>query len=175
MDYERTLMMEKCVSHKYWKEAVSTSIYILNRVHVKKGIDDKPFQLWYGYAPNVKYFKIFGIRCYILKDHMNGQLDAKSDEVIFLGCSTKRKAYKSLKSNTNKVLESVNMKVDEYVENNEVECKKEPKDYIIFIYIDEGEPKTFPKPEMKDVKKMQQLVNVKLQHHGEHQKNCVKC
>lgn len=55
MDYARTLMMEKRISKKYWREAVSTIVYTLNRVQVKKGTNATPFKLWYGYAPNVKY------------------------------------------------------------------------------------------------------------------------
>ena len=63
------------------------------------------------------------------KDNRSGKLDAKSDEDIFLGYSTKRKAYKCLNSNTNKVVESANVEVDENIEKNEVECKIEPKKY----------------------------------------------
>jgi len=60
MDCARTLMMEKNVALKYWREAVSITVYTLNRVQVKKGTHSTPFELWYGYPPNVKYFKIFG-------------------------------------------------------------------------------------------------------------------
>jgi hypothetical protein len=69
----------------------------------------------------VKYFKVFGSKYYILKDNRNEKNDAKSDEGIFLGYFTKRKTYKCLKSNTKKVAESVNVKVHEYEERNEVE------------------------------------------------------
>ena len=96
-------------------------------MQVKKVTTATPFELWYGYAPNVKYFKVFGRKFYILKDNRNGKTDTKSDEGIFLGYSTKRKAYNCLKSNTNKVVESANVKVDEYAKKNEVECKKNLK------------------------------------------------
>ena len=46
MDYARTLMMEKSVALKYWKEAMSTDIYSLNRIQVKKGTNITPFELW---------------------------------------------------------------------------------------------------------------------------------
>ena len=91
------LMMKKKVSQKYWREVVSIVVYTLNRVQVKKGTNATPFELWYGYTSNVKYFKVFGRKFYILKDNKNGNFDAKSDEGIFLGYSTKRKAYKCLK------------------------------------------------------------------------------
>ena len=49
----RTLMMEKNVALKYWREVVSIAIYTLNCVQVKKGTHSTPFELWYGYSPNV--------------------------------------------------------------------------------------------------------------------------
>ena len=121
MDCARTLMMEKNISLKYWREVVSTTVYTLNRVQVKKCTHLTPFELWYGYPPNVKYFKIFGSKCYILKDDRSGKFDAKSDERIFLGYSTRSKAYKCLNTNTYKIVESVNVKVDEYTKLHEVE------------------------------------------------------
>ena len=71
MDHARTSMMEKSVSNKYWREVVSIAIYTLDSLQVKKGINATPFELWYGYAPKVKYFKIFRTKFYIFKDNMN--------------------------------------------------------------------------------------------------------
>ena len=41
-------------------------------------------------------------------------------------------------------MESTNVKFDEYIERNEVECKIEPKDYISFIYVNDSAPITPP-------------------------------
>ena len=114
MDCARTLMMEKNVALKYWREVVSTVLYTLNHVQVKKGTHSTPFELWYGYPQNVMYFKIFGSKCYILKDNRNEKFDAKSDEGIFLGYSTRSKSYKCLNDNTKKVVESKNVNFDEH-------------------------------------------------------------
>ena len=84
MECARTLMMEKNMSQKYYREVISTIVYFLNRIQVKKGTNVTPFELWYGYAPNVKYFKVFGRKFHILKENENEKLDAKSDEGIFL-------------------------------------------------------------------------------------------
>ena len=93
---------------------MSTVVYTLNRVQIKKGTILTPYELWFGYTPSVKYFKIFERKCYILKDERQGKLDAKGEKGILLGYSTRRKAYKCLNLNTNKVVESFNVKVDEY-------------------------------------------------------------
>ena len=60
----------------------------------------------------MKYFKVFGRKCYILNDFRNGKLDAKGEEGIFLGYSTRSKAYKCLNANTNKVVESETINFD---------------------------------------------------------------
>ena len=90
----------------------------------------------------MRYFKVFGRQCYIFKDNKNEKFDAKSDEGIFLGYSTKSKAYKCLNSNTNKVVESANVKVDEFAERSGISCQEEPKDYNTFIYMDDGSTNT---------------------------------
>ena len=133
-------MVEKQVALKYWRKVVSTIVYNMNSVQVKKGTHSTPFQLWYGYPPNLKYFKIFGSKCYILKDDRSGKFDAKSDEWIFLEYSTRSKAYKCLNTDTNKVVESTNVNFDEFVEEHEVELAKEPKQYRSFIYFYDGIP-----------------------------------
>ena len=71
IDCARTLMMEKNVALKYWREVVSTAVYTLNRVQIKKGTNVTPFKLWYGHSPNVKNLKVFGCKCYILKETRN--------------------------------------------------------------------------------------------------------
>ena len=85
-------------------------------MQIKKGTNATPFELWYGHSPNVKHFKVFGRKCYILKDARNGKFDAKSNEGIFLGYSTRSKSYKCLNTNTNKIVESTIVKFDEYIE-----------------------------------------------------------
>ena len=84
MDYARTLMMEKSVSLKYWKEVMSTIVYTLNRVQIKKGTNLTPYELWFGNTPSVKYFKIFGSKCYILKDEKNENWMLKVRNVFYL-------------------------------------------------------------------------------------------
>ena len=94
------------------------------------------YELWYGYKPNVSYLKVFESKCYILKESRKGKFNAKGDEGIFLGYSSKIKAYRCLNLSTHKVIESAHVKVDEFVEKIEEESKKEPEDYKRFVFTD---------------------------------------
>ena len=75
----------------------------------------------------MKHFKVFGSKCYILKDTRNGKFDAKSDGGIFPSYSIRSKAYKCLSTNTNKIVESANVNFDEYIEVHDNEPIKKPK------------------------------------------------
>lgn len=83
--------------------------------------------------------KVFGSKCYILKESRKGKFDVKCDEGIFLGYSNKRKSYKCLNPDTHKIIEIAHVKIDEFSERSEEQRKKEPKDYKYFVYF---EPKT---------------------------------
>ena len=109
-------MIEKNIAIKNWKEAISTTIHTLNRVQLKKDTFKTPYELWYCYKPNVSYLKVFGSKCYILKESRKGKFDANGDEGIFLGYSSKSKAYRCLNFSTHKVIESAHVKVDEFIE-----------------------------------------------------------
>ena len=60
-------------------------------------------------------------RCYIKQYDFSW----KFDEGIFLGYSTKRKAYKCYNEMTNNIIESANVKINEYFKQNDESGNKE--------------------------------------------------
>ena len=64
----------------------------------------------------MKYFKVFGSRskCYIKKlDEKLGKFDTRSDEGIFLGYSSTKKAYICYNIRLHKIVESADVTVDD--------------------------------------------------------------
>lgn len=84
----------------------------------------------------MKYFKVFESTCYILRDRENlGKFDSKSDEGIFLGYSTRSKAYRVFNKRTSSMKESINVIINDQsktqVNKEEGELpdpQEEPKD-----------------------------------------------
>ena len=70
----------------------------------------------------------------------NGKFDAKSDEGIFLGYSTRKQLYKCLNVNTKKVVESENVNFDEHAKVQDNKSIKKPEEYKSFAYFYEGMP-----------------------------------
>ena len=95
-------------------EVVNTACHTVNRVYFRPDTKKTPYELWKGRKPNVKYFRIFGSICFILKDRENmGKFDFRSDEGIFLGYSSISKAYRVYNKRTMKVMKIVNVVIDE--------------------------------------------------------------
>lgn len=84
-DAARTMMMETSLPHIYWREVVSRTIYTINRVHIKGETNKRPYELWVGNTPTIKYLRIFGSKCYIRRDDIIGKFDQRCDEGIFHG------------------------------------------------------------------------------------------
>ena len=75
-----------------------------------------PYELWREKKPVVKYFKIFGSNCYILRDRENlEKFDAKSDKGYFLGYSSTSRAYRVYNLRTKTVMESSNVVINDEV------------------------------------------------------------
>ena len=73
----RAMLHNKDMDRNLLGEAVNTACHTLNRVYFKPSTKNIPYKLWKGRKPNVKYFKIFGSTCFILKDRENvGKFDS---------------------------------------------------------------------------------------------------
>ena len=67
----RAMLHNKDVARNLWGEAINTTCYTVNRVYFRLGTKKTPYELWKGRKTNVKYFRIFGNTCFILKDREN--------------------------------------------------------------------------------------------------------
>ncbi|MCI19626.1 gag-pol polyprotein, partial [Trifolium medium] len=108
------MLHAKKLSYGFWAEAMNTACYIHNRVTLRSGTTSTLYELWKGRKPTVKYFHVFGSKCYILADREpRRKMDPKSDEGMFLGYSTNNKAYRVYNSRTKTMMESINVVIDD--------------------------------------------------------------
>ena len=65
----------------FWVEVINIGCYTSNRIHLRPHTRKTCYKLWKGKKPSVKYFRVFGSRCYVVKDHENlGKFKSKSKE-----------------------------------------------------------------------------------------------
>nr|GEX60965.1 retrovirus-related Pol polyprotein from transposon TNT 1-94 [Tanacetum cinerariifolium] len=97
-----------------WAEAIATACFTQNHSIIHKRFDKTPYELMNKRKPNIKFFHVFGCRCYLLNDYDDvGKLKAKVDIGVFAGYSKESDAFKIYNKRTRKIHESVNVNFDE--------------------------------------------------------------
>nr|GEW81786.1 hypothetical protein [Tanacetum cinerariifolium] len=77
--------------------------------------------------PNIKFFHVFGCRCYLLNDYDDvGKLKEKEDIGVFVGYSKESAAFRIYNKRTRKIHESVNVNFDEISEMASKQFSLEP-------------------------------------------------
>ncbi|GJY01492.1 retrovirus-related pol polyprotein from transposon TNT 1-94, partial [Tanacetum coccineum] len=106
----RTMLTFKNLPLFLWAEAITTACFIQNRSIIHKRFDKTPYELINKRKPNIKFFHVFGYRCYILNDYDDvGKLKAKGDIGVFVGYSKESAAFRVYNKRTRKIYESVNV------------------------------------------------------------------
>nr|GEW84880.1 hypothetical protein [Tanacetum cinerariifolium] len=97
-----------------WAEAIATACFTQNRLIIHKRFDKTPYELMNKRKPNIKFFYVFGCRCYLLNDYDDvGKLKTKGDIGVFVEYSKKSAAFRVYNKRTRKIHESVNVNFDE--------------------------------------------------------------
>nr|GEZ18075.1 copia protein [Tanacetum cinerariifolium] len=68
-----------------WAEAIAAACFTQNRLIINKGFDKTPYELMNKRKPNIKFFHVFGCRCYLLNNYDDvGKLKTKRDIKVLL-------------------------------------------------------------------------------------------
>ncbi|KAI3667434.1 hypothetical protein L6452_42491 [Arctium lappa] len=109
------------------EEAVATACFTQNRATIVKRFQKTSYELIDNRKPNVKYFHVFGCRCYILNDReFLGKFDKKADEGKFIGYSLASKAFRVFNLRTRTIQESINITFDDNKSSEQQESLSAP-------------------------------------------------
>jgi hypothetical protein len=115
---------------------VHTKVHIQNRVILRNNNEKTSYKLWKGRPTNVKHFKVFGRKCYIKReDGRMRKFDSRVEKGVLVGYSSTRKAYKCYNMRLNKVVESINVTIDE---TGGQELKEEENESMEQLYEEEA-------------------------------------
>src|SRR3954467_3900655 len=94
IEMARTMLDEYKSPYKIWAEAINTACHASNRLYLRKLKNKTPYELLTTKNPNVKYFRVFGYKCFILnKKTQLDKFEAKTCEGIFVGYASNSHAY----------------------------------------------------------------------------------
>jgi hypothetical protein len=102
---------------------------------LRNNIDKNPYELWKGRPTNVKNLIVFGSKCYMKREYGRmGKFEYCVDKGICVGYSSTIKSYKCYNLRLNKVVESINVTIDEI---GRQELKEEENESMEQIYKEE--------------------------------------
>nr|GFA99671.1 hypothetical protein [Tanacetum cinerariifolium] len=84
----RTMLTFANLPSFLWTKAIATTCFTQNRSIIHKRFDKTPYELMNKRKPNIKFFCVFGCRCYLLNDYEDvRKLKEKGDIGVFVGYS----------------------------------------------------------------------------------------
>ena len=107
LEMTRCLLHEKDLPKKFWVEAASTIVYLLNRLPTKALKKYTLFESWFSNQPKVMNLKTFSCLCFSFVPKVKrDKLDKQSEMRIFVRYSDTSKAYRIYLPQTNKIVVS---------------------------------------------------------------------
>nr|GFC26043.1 retrovirus-related Pol polyprotein from transposon TNT 1-94 [Tanacetum cinerariifolium] len=80
----RTMLTFANLPSFLWAKAIATDCFTQNCLIIHKRFDKTPYELINKRKPNIKFFRVFVCRCYLLNDYEDvGKLKAKGDIGVF--------------------------------------------------------------------------------------------
>jgi hypothetical protein len=149
LDVVRTLMLDSFVPSRFWCEAVSTAVHLINRLPSQALNNDSPFLRLFRQQPTYTNLRTFGCVCYVhLQPHERSKLTAQSVKCAFLGYSTHQKGFICYDPNLNRIRVSRNVIFQEdkyfFSTNQDTHSPKSTSILPLFSNNSAGEPT--PKP-----------------------------
>ncbi|XP_071921648.1 retrovirus-related Pol polyprotein from transposon RE1 isoform X2 [Coffea arabica] len=94
LDIVRTLLLQSTMPSKFWVEALTTAVYLINRLPSQQLGFDSPYYRLFGVHPDYHMLHPFGCVCFVhLPPHERHKLTAQSVRCAFMGYSTTQKGF----------------------------------------------------------------------------------
>lgn len=111
-----TLLAHASVPLKFWDEAFSTAVYLINRLPSKVLNYETPFERLFNQKPDYSFLRTFGCAVWPnLRPYNSRKLAFQSKQCVFIGYSTLHKGYKCLDPKEGRVYISRDVVFDEKV------------------------------------------------------------
>ena len=91
---EMARCMLENLSSFLWDEAMSTTIYTLNRFPTKVVEGKTPFEAWSKNKPNISHLRVFGCEAFSYIISEKKKLDKRAEKCIFMGYDNQHRGYR---------------------------------------------------------------------------------
>jgi transposase InsO family protein len=72
VEMARTMFDEHRTPKRFWAKVINIACHASNRIFLRAFLNKTSYELRLGWPPKVSHFRVFGVRCFVLK---HGNLD----------------------------------------------------------------------------------------------------
>jgi hypothetical protein len=113
VEMARTMLDEHRTPRRFWAEAINTACDVSNCIFLRAFLNNTSYELWFGQPPKASHFRVFGYRCFVLKQGNLDKFESRSSDGVFLGYALHSRAYRVLNLETNHIMETCEVTSDE--------------------------------------------------------------
>lgn len=96
--------MDAGLPKRFWAEACSTAVYLINRSPAKRLMGQTPHEIWSGKRSDLSHLKVFGCRAMAhIPKELRRKWDEKARSCLFLGYLEHTKGYRLYDEKTKKI------------------------------------------------------------------------
>ena len=111
-----TLLAHSSMPLKFWDEAFTSTVFLINRLPSKVIANQTPFERLFGTQPDYTFLRTFGCAVWPnLRPYNAKKLQFRSKQCAFLGYSTMHKGFKCLDPKEGRIYISHDVVFDEHV------------------------------------------------------------
>ncbi|WVZ93473.1 hypothetical protein U9M48_039448 [Paspalum notatum var. saurae] len=113
VEMARMMLDEHRTPRKFWAEAINTACYVSNHIFLRVVLNKTSYELRFGRQPKVSHLRVFGCRCFVLKQGNLDKFEPHSSDGVFLGYATHSHAYRVWLLDSGTIVETCDVTFDE--------------------------------------------------------------
>ncbi|WVZ53087.1 hypothetical protein U9M48_004073 [Paspalum notatum var. saurae] len=113
VEMARMMLDEHRTPRKFWAKAINTACYVSNRIFLRAVLNKTSYELRFGRQPKVSHLRVFGCRCFVLKQGNLDKFEPRSSDGVFLGYAMHSRAYHVWLLDSGRIVETCEVTFDE--------------------------------------------------------------
>jgi hypothetical protein len=98
---------------RFSAKAINTACHVSNNIFLRAFLNKTSYELRFGRPTKVTCFRVFGCRCFVLKQANLDKFESQPPDEVFLGYALHSCAYRVLNLENNHIMETCEVTLDE--------------------------------------------------------------
>ena len=109
----KTMLDDHRTPRRFFIKSINIVCHVSNHIFLRDFLNKTSYELRIGQPPKVSHFRVFGCRCFVLKQGNLDKFESQSSDGIFLGYPLHSRTYRVLNLEANCIMDTCEVTFDE--------------------------------------------------------------